>query len=382
MRTWLRMAIAGTAVAAGAPTGALELHFTHPYREFVDVRNVTASVSSRFDVPLDCAAGVAVAQAGTQVTLTLRAAAGAAMPGACGHATAMLAPLAAGVYEVTARVIAADGSLADAATRPLRILPLAGRCNAEPALSPSIMGQPQGATPGEFVARVSTDAAFAASLGHPAVRVAPYGDWVYFDYPPLDDIPPAMERLALAGALASLARNGYACFATSPPDAVAQVVEFSHAGRDHYFYSGDAGEIAAIDAGLVGPWTRTGKSFRAVTQPGCAFSTTDTVVYRFFGRPGSGPNSHFFTRDRAECYAVDQSAKWDFEGLSFWASAPNADGSCPAPPHAQQRIPLYRVWRPFGESNHRLTTDRAVVVEMVARGWVDEGIAMCVVPPT
>jgi hypothetical protein len=46
------------------------------------------------------------------------------------------------------------------------------------------------------------------------------------------------------------------------------------------------------------------------------------------------------------------------------------------------RVPLYRVWRPFGDSNHRFTTDRAVVATMVAQGWVDEGPAMCVLPDT
>jgi len=41
-------------------------------------------------------------------------------------------------------------------------------------------------------------------------------------------------------------------------------------------------------------------------------------------------------------------------------------------------IPLYRVWKPFGDSNHRFTIERAVVEETTATGWVDEGIAMCV----
>ena len=48
----------------------------------------------------------------------------------------------------------------------------------------------------------------------------------------------------------------------------------------------------------------------------------------------------------------------------------------------RMNVPLYRVWRPFGDSNHRLTTDRAVVAQMVAQGWVDEGPAMCVLPNT
>jgi|MudIll2142460700_1097286.scaffolds.fasta_scaffold1500002_1 hypothetical protein len=41
-------------------------------------------------------------------------------------------------------------------------------------------------------------------------------------------------------------------------------------------------------------------------------------------------------------------------------------------------IPLYRMWNSFGDSNHRFTPERAVAEEMTAKGWVDEGTAMCV----
>jgi len=105
--------------------------------------------------------------------------------------------------------------------------------------------------------------------------------------------------------------------------------------------------------------------------------TSDTPVYRFYGRPGTGPDSHFFTRDRQECRAVDKSGQWDFEGLPMLAGALEGDGTCP-----EGRVALYRVWRPFGVSNHRFTTSRAVVTQMVAKGWLDEGAAMCVRPST
>jgi serine protease len=108
------------------------------------------------------------------------------------------------------------------------------------------------------------------------------------------------------------------------------------------------------------------------------------VVYRFNGIPGVGPDSHFFTRDRAECSIVNKTAKWSLEGVPFVASAPNVDGSCDMLSSvypAERRVPLYRAWRPFGDSNHRFTTDRAVIAQMVAQGWVDEGAAMCVLPP-
>jgi len=65
----------------------------------------------------------------------------------------------------------------------------------------------------------------------------------------------------------------------------------------------------------------------------------------------------------------------------MWATPVAADGTCPAP-YAQTRVPLYRFWRPFGDSNHRFTTDRGVVSAMIAKGWIDEGAAMCVLPPS
>ena len=43
-------------------------------------------------------------------------------------------------------------------------------------------------------------------------------------------------------------------------------------------------------------------------------------------------------------------------------------------------VALQRLWKPFGVSNHRFTTRAAVVEAMVARGWVAEGAAMCVLP--
>ena len=259
----------------------------------------------------------------------------------------------------------------------------AGQCNPDPELVPSIFALHKTLSAAQFANRLATDPAYSASLGNPTVLntqgTLDNRTYAWIVYPPLVDPAVEFARLVTSGEFADIWRNGRACFSAAPPDSIATFSEFYHAGLDHYFYSADAGEIAAIDGGKVGPWTRTGKSFRAVTYPGCTFSTTDTVVYRFFGKPGGGPNSHFFTRDRAECYAVDKSGQWDFEGLPMWATPVGADGTCPAP-YAQTRVPLYRIWRPYGDSNHRFTTERSVVSEMVEKGWIDEGAAMCVLP--
>ena len=43
--------------------------------------------------------------------------------------------------------------------------------------------------------------------------------------------------------------------------------------------------------------------------------------------------------------------------------------------------PVYRAYNNGSgrgiDSNHRLTTNRTAIDQVVARGWIDEGIAMC-----
>ncbi len=385
----LILAVAATCCCSGV-ADAVSLSFSHAYGEMVDRGDLSVHIGNdTAPMVLECPTHVAVAQSGNRITLTTRQAPPNQVDtDACRYtASVVLGALPAGNYVVTAQIQLLDGTMLTSLPAKLEVLPLEGRCNPDPAISPSILGTPKGQSAADFVARYKSDPVFAASLGNPAVRLHDYlvfEDEVAFDYPPLDDIPPAMDRLAKSGVLASMWRNGWACFSLPPLDSVSSFVEFNNAGLDHFFHTGDAGEIAAIDAGKVGPgWARTGKSFRAVTQPGCPNTSGQTVVYRFNGIPGVGPNSHFFTRDRAECSIVNKTAQWSLEGVPFVASAPNADGTCDLLTSvypAERRVPLYRAWRPFGDANHRFTTERAVIDAMVAQGWVDEGVAMCVLP--
>jgi hypothetical protein len=182
-----------------------------------------------------------------------------------------------------------------------------------------------------------------------------------------------------AGGLLRDARRLAAGLVFVVPGAVsAAVVEFYNVNLDHYFITADSAEAANIDGGLEGfGWIRTGYSFiPGGTGPVC----------RFYGSQTPGPNSHFYTIDPAECASLKQlqattpatQKRWNFESLDFWASPPT-NGACPA-----GTVPAYRAYNNGQargiDSNHRIINDLAAIQQVVARGWINEGVVMCVFP--
>jgi murein DD-endopeptidase MepM/ murein hydrolase activator NlpD len=155
--------------------------------------------------------------------------------------------------------------------------------------------------------------------------------------------------------------------ATEPPRA--DVVEYYAASLDHYFMTGFATEEAALDAGTpIAGWTRTGKSFPAYSTPGNGMST----VCRFFGTPGLGVNSHFYTGFDFECAAVKQMPGWTFEANAFYVDANVSQ----CPPSTR---PVFRLYNDGmgGEPNHRYVTSWPIVDSMQAAGWLLEGVVFC-----
>lgn len=156
--------------------------------------------------------------------------------------------------------------------------------------------------------------------------------------------------------------------------ATVTVTEFYHSGLKHYFTTADPIEASGIDKGAAGAgWVRTGLSFTA--WPSLADAPLGaTPVCRFYGTPGVGPNSHFYTAESAECSGVKKDPGWFYEGIAFYSLLPQG-GSC-----ALGYSPVYRNYNnraASNDSNHRFTTDNAVYQSMVSAGWVAEGVAMC-----
>lgn len=157
------------------------------------------------------------------------------------------------------------------------------------------------------------------------------------------------------------------------------VVAFYNVALDNYFVTADPIEISAVDNGSAGlGWIRTGESFK---------SGGDTDVCRFYGSLAPGPNSHFFAVDGDECQGlIDRQfgsndprrltvKNWNFESFDFSSMRP-ANGECRA-----GTVPVYRAYNNgFArgiDSNHRISSNPAAIQEVVARGWINEGVVMC-----
>ncbi len=148
-------------------------------------------------------------------------------------------------------------------------------------------------------------------------------------------------------------------------------VEYFNEVLGHYFLTAFPEEAAALDAGAQnGAWRRTGFAFQV-------WDADDAVavdVCRFFGTPGVGPNSHFYTGHPPECAALNANALWNFEAIGFRMRLPVNDG-CQSPAR-----PVYRLYNNpqfLMQVNHRFTADGATYAALRTAGWIGEGVAFC-----
>ncbi|HEX4885198.1 MAG TPA: sialidase family protein [Casimicrobiaceae bacterium] len=194
-------------------------------------------------------------------------------------------------------------------------------------------------------------------------------------------MPVSSPRFRRAGAAAF----AVALSSTALAQSAITVVEYYHAGLDHYFVTRTATEIADLDSGRQSGWARTGRTFGAWPDA-AAGGAAASPVCRYYIPPDKGA-SHFFSASPAECDDVARRIGTDanFAGYveetraAFFAAMPDAaTGACVA-----GTVPVYRLWNQRADANHRYATERSVRDEMIARGWMPEGygpegVAMCV----
>ena len=171
----------------------------------------------------------------------------------------------------------------------------------------------------------------------------------------------------LAAYLATVTQGPPAPPPPPPAPPTLLVVEYFHAGFGHYFVTNLTTEISALDGGTFAGWSRTGRTFLAYVSG----NGNVTPVCRFFTVAFSPKSSHFYTPFASECGGLKTSGDWQYEGEAFFIDLPDAAGVCA--PSAQ---PVYRLYNNGigGAPNHRYATDPAVRAEMLAKGWVSEGL--------
>lgn len=154
-----------------------------------------------------------------------------------------------------------------------------------------------------------------------------------------------------------------------------QVVEYYNAPADHYFLTSVNAEIAALDAGQIAGWVRTGNNFNAFADaiPG------SSPVCRFYLPPVYG-DSHFFSASPAECAYVQAAmpAAVLESANAFYIDTPDTTtGACPS-----RTIAVYRLWNHRADLDHRYTTSPTIKAAMIGQGYVAEGygadqVTMC-----
>jgi predicted dienelactone hydrolase len=159
----------------------------------------------------------------------------------------------------------------------------------------------------------------------------------------------------------------------SPSSTERIAVEYRNERLDHYFITAEPAEIAMLDEGVIVPgWLRTGLAFKSWPLE----SDQGSPACRFFGTPGIGPDSHFFTVDPGECALVLANPFWTSEGLAFRAE-PSVAGTCSA-----DRMLVTRVYNngKGGQASHRYTTSHSETERLRGEGWIEEGPVFCTPP--
>ena len=154
----------------------------------------------------------------------------------------------------------------------------------------------------------------------------------------------------------------------APPPTSVPLIEYFHAGFGHYFITSIPDEISKLDNGTFAGWARTGLQFNAYAAP----SANSVPVCRFFSAAFAPKSSHFYTPFASECATMQADSAWTLESSdAFDIAVPAADGSC-----AAGLAPVYRLYNngQGGVPNHRYTTDLTVRAQMIAQGWVPEGL--------
>jgi hypothetical protein len=199
---------------------------------------------------------------------------------------------------------------------------------------------------------------------------------VILDYDRFQDVREIARVLKADASLAArglvgASAAGYACFSPPPAPGFVRVAEYYQSQSNHYQLAVGEAESAALAAD---GWSPTGESFHALTSGYCYGATN---VFRFERSFATRRGSRFLTIDAHECGQVRKGNRaWRARDIPFYAAAAQG-GMCSFRPSTVAVYRLYNGREMFNDMNHRFTTSSATYAQMLAQGWIGEGVAFC-----
>jgi hypothetical protein len=204
------------------------------------------------------------------------------------------------------------------------------------------------------------------------LEIPPNHRYVVLDFMQNQDLEQILADLRAEAVLASLGvtntwPNSPGCFVTLPAPLTLTLTEFHNAKLDRYFLAPSLDWLArSVPQGPSGPeWKRTGEVGHTITPDFCYHAKP---VFSFYN---GTTQTQVLTEDPAECGALRRDPRrWSYRGEAFGVVAASG-GQCNG----------YRaVWRlhdPRSPLSERLVWRPEVRAQMIARGWVDDGVAFC-----
>jgi len=159
------------------------------------------------------------------------------------------------------------------------------------------------------------------------------------------------------------------------------VQEYYWPDRDTYFVSlnrDDADTLDEVAPDLYRTW-RGFYAWDSASKAIAADAAAVPVCRWFFKAPIS---SHFYSAKQDDCnllkatYANQPNVAVEDTATAFYVVPPSSTGSCPAKYQPVRRLFNNQVGTGKA-ANHRYTAHPSDVRAMVARGWLDEGVAFC-----
>jgi hypothetical protein len=177
-------------------------------------------------------------------------------------------------------------------------------------------------------------------------------------------------RLRSLGLKQAMASGGEGvCYSPSPVAAV-WLTEFHNAKLDRYFLSSSEDPPGAWQPSAP-DWKPTGETYEGPMADQC--HPTGKTTFNFFN---TQKQIQVITDDPRECGDLQGATRpWTYRGESFASIRmfPTAEGSC-----GPYFAPVWRLHDRREPLSERLVWRSELRAAMVARGWIDEGVAFCV----